>query len=276
MRLAFLWERKWTIVFHDICFLSCGGCSKALFLPYFPTLGASSSLMIIHEKNSGNFQWTTGALSGGVKNFPPKIGWLIFGWENFPFVFGEPSNLQVLWASVGHNVPHETFWEPGEFLFGGFLDRWDRFDDFFFGGGEGDVFLLLGGGRRWSQFKKTWRYFLFKKKMEDTKFLCGRNVGFGLQTVWKNGRKTTLSFNIVSPEKWQFVGRRSRHFSGVNSLLNFGGVLLIHVFFCFFGSLGFLVRWISSFKKNCWFPLGLPVEKSQFGWMRQIFCDAVD
>ena len=44
MRLAFLWERKWTIVFHDICFLSCGGCSKALFLPYFPTLGASSSL----------------------------------------------------------------------------------------------------------------------------------------------------------------------------------------------------------------------------------------
>ena len=46
MRLAFLWERKWTIVFHYICFLSCGGCSKALFLPYFPTLGASSSLSV--------------------------------------------------------------------------------------------------------------------------------------------------------------------------------------------------------------------------------------
>ena len=36
-------KRITDIVFHDICFLSCGGCSKALFLPYFPTLGASSS-----------------------------------------------------------------------------------------------------------------------------------------------------------------------------------------------------------------------------------------
>ena len=60
MRLAFLWERKWTIVFHDICFLSCGGCSKALFLPYFPTLGASSSLPRIEVPQNGwGEEWKT-------------------------------------------------------------------------------------------------------------------------------------------------------------------------------------------------------------------------
>ena len=50
-------------------------------------------------------------------------------------------SLQVLWASVGHNVPHETFWEPG-FLFGGFLDRGKDFGDFF---GGGDDFFFWGG-----------------------------------------------------------------------------------------------------------------------------------
>ena len=57
MRLAFLWERKWTVVFHDICFLSCGGCSKALFLPYFPTLGASSSLFFLGVSEHMEFIW---------------------------------------------------------------------------------------------------------------------------------------------------------------------------------------------------------------------------
>ena len=93
-------------------------------------------------------------------------------------------SLQVLWASVGHNVPHETFWEPGNFCLEGFLDRWERFWRFFWG--EVMIFFFWGGeGRRWSQ--KNMMLF-FRKRWKIPSFCVGEMLALGCKKFGKKKR----------------------------------------------------------------------------------------
>lgn len=81
-----------------------------------------------------------------------------------------------------------------EFLFGGFFGPVGKILEIFLGGGD-DFFLGGGEGRRWSQ--KNMMLF-FRKRWKIPSFCVGEMLALGCK---KFGKKKTLSFNIVSPEK---------------------------------------------------------------------------